>query len=189
MQHPVKRSISELEKRQHPGKRENLDDESYSEMMKRQHPGKREEDEELDRYLELQKRQHPGRRSLWDPYLDISGNQLAYLNEFSKRQHPGKRYLAYSKRQHPGKRSWNDEIDEMDGGDQDLEKRQHPGKRYLDSDSPDYHVPCDLQDSFNCSKTSLLLEFLGNVSKGRAEEKRQHPGRRSSWDGEVEAEE
>lgn len=139
--------------------------------------------------MELQKRQHPGRRSLWDPYLDISGNQLAYLNEISKRQHPGKRYLSYSKRQHPGKRSWDDEID---GDEQDLEKRQHPGKRYLGSDSPDYNVynvPCDPQDSFNCSKANQLLEFLDNVSKGRAEEKRQHPGRRSSWDSEVEAEE
>ncbi|XP_053148354.1 thyrotropin releasing hormone [Hemicordylus capensis] len=185
-QHPGKRSLYELEKRQHPGKREYMSEESYGEILKRQHPGKREEDDELADDLELQKRQHPGRRSLWDQYLDIPSNRLAYLSELSKRQHPGKRFLAYSKQQHPGKRSWDDELD---GDEQDLEKRQHPGKRYLGSESPDYSVPCDPQDSFNCSKGSLLLELLDNVSKGRVEEKRQHPGRRSLWDGEVEAEE
>ncbi|KAL8212630.1 UNVERIFIED_CONTAM: hypothetical protein K2H54_053838 [Gekko kuhli] len=185
-QHPGKRSLNDLDKRQHRGKREDMSDGSYGETLKRQHPGKREEDDEFESYLELQKRQHPGRRALWDLYPEIPSNQLAYLNELSKRQHPGKRNLAYSKRQHPGKRSWEDELD---GSEQDLEKRQHPGKRYLGSDSPDYPVPCDPQDSINCSKGSLLLELLDNVNKSQVEEKRQHPGRRSSWDVEVEAEE
>ncbi|XP_062979469.1 thyrotropin releasing hormone [Elgaria multicarinata webbii] len=166
-----------ISKRQHPGKR------SLNDLEKRQHPGKREEDDQFDHYSEQQKRQHPGRRSLWEQYLDIPSSQLASLNELSKRQHPGKRYLGYSKRQHPGKRSWDDEIDE---GEQILEKRQHPGKRLLASESPDYSVPCDPQDSFECSKSSLLLELLDNVSK---DEKQQHPGRRSSLDEEVEAEE
>lgn len=166
---------------------EDGDEESYGETLKQQHPEKSEEDDEFDRYLELQKRQHPGRRSLWDQYLDIPSNQLAYLNELSKRQHPGKRYLASSKRQHPGKRAWDEEIDLSE---QDLEKRQHPGKRYLGIESPDYNAPCFPRDSFNCSKGSLLLlELLDNISKGRIEEKRQHPGRRSSWDGETEADE
>uniref|UniRef100_A0A8D0DH22 Pro-thyrotropin-releasing hormone n=1 Tax=Salvator merianae TaxID=96440 RepID=A0A8D0DH22_SALMN len=185
-QHPGKRSLSNLEKRQHPGKREDVNDETYGETMKRQHPGKREEDDEFDYYSELQKRQHPGRRSLWEQYLDIPSNQLAYLNELAKRQHPGKRYLAYNKRQHPGKRGWDDEIDD---GEQNLEKRQHPGKRYLGSESLDYNVPCNSQDSLNCSKGGLLLELLDNVSRSHLEEKRQHPGKRSSWDGEAEEEE
>lgn len=185
-QHPGKRSLNDLDKRQHPGKREDESDGSYGETLKRQHPGKREDNDEFERYLELQKRQHPGRRALWDLYPEIPSNQLAYLNELSKRQHPGKRYLAYSKRQHPGKRSWEDEFD---GSEQDLEKRQHPGKRYLGSESPDYPVPCDPQDSINCSKGSWLLELLDSVNKGQVEEKRQHPGRRSSWEGEAEVEE
>nr|XP_006132902.1 thyrotropin releasing hormone [Pelodiscus sinensis] len=161
-------------KRQHPGKR------FLTDLEKRQHPGKREEDDDSD--LELQKRQHPGRRSLWDQYMDIPSTQLAYLHELSKRQHPGKRYLIYTKRQHPGKRSWDDELDLRD---QDMEKRQHPGKRYVDSESTDYDAPCDFQESFNCSKGSLLLELLDNVNKGRVEEKRQHPGRRFAWEGEA----
>uniref|UniRef100_A0A8D2J172 Thyrotropin releasing hormone n=1 Tax=Varanus komodoensis TaxID=61221 RepID=A0A8D2J172_VARKO len=159
-----------MSKRQHPGKR------SLNDLEKRQHPGKREEDNEFDHDLELQKRQHPGRRSL----------QLAYLNELSKRQHPGKRYLAYSKRQHPGKRSWDDEVEE---GELILERRQHPGKRNLASESLDYKVPCDPQDSLECSKSRLLLELLDNVSKGGIDEKQQQPGRRSPLDEEVEAEE
>nr|XP_005288509.1 thyrotropin releasing hormone [Chrysemys picta bellii] len=185
-QHPGKRFPSDLEKRQHPGKREDEEEMSYGETQKRQHPGKREEDDDLDSDMELQKRQHPGRRSLWDQYVDIPSTQLAYLNELSKRQHPGKRSLIYNKRQHPGKRNWDDELDL---GDQDMEKRQHPGRRYVDSESPDYDAPCDLQDSFNCSKGSFLLELLDNVNKGRVEEKRQHPGRRFAWEGEAGAEE
>uniref|UniRef100_A0A8C3RNK1 Pro-thyrotropin-releasing hormone n=1 Tax=Chelydra serpentina TaxID=8475 RepID=A0A8C3RNK1_CHESE len=184
-QHPGKRFPSDLEKRQHPGKREDEEEVSYGETQKRQHPGKREEEDDLDSDIELQKRQHPGRRSLWDQYVDIPSTQLAYLNELSKRQHPGKRYLIYNKRQHPGKRSWDDELDL---GDQDMEKRQHPGRRSVDSESPDYDAPCDLQDSFNCSKSSFLLELLDDV-KGRVEEKRQHPGRRFAWEGEAGAEE
>nr|ATP01241.1 thyrotropin-releasing hormone [Iguana iguana] len=169
-----------ITKRQHPGKRD-----LYN-LEKRQHPGKRDEDDDFDLYSELQKRQHPGRRSLWEQYLNTPNSQQAYLNELSKRQHPGKRYLAYSKRQHPGKRSWDEETEE---GEQNPEKRQHPGKRYLGPESPDYIAPCDLQDSLECSKGSLLLELLDNVSKGRGEEKRQHPGRRSLLDRGVEAEE
>ncbi|KAF7249721.1 Pro-thyrotropin-releasing hormone [Varanus komodoensis] len=169
-----------MSKRQHPGKR------SLNDLEKRQHPGKREEDNEFDHDLELQKRQHPGRRSLWEQYLDIPSSQLAYLNELSKRQHPGKRYLAYSKRQHPGKRSWDDEVEE---GELILERRQHPGKRNLASESLDYKVPCDPQDSLECSKSRLLLELLDNVSKGGIDEKQQQPGRRSPLDEEVEAEE
>uniref|UniRef100_A0A8D0HNG7 Pro-thyrotropin-releasing hormone n=1 Tax=Sphenodon punctatus TaxID=8508 RepID=A0A8D0HNG7_SPHPU len=166
-------------KRQHPGKR------SLSDLEKRQHPGKREEDEPGS-YAELQKRQHPGRRSMLDQYIDIPSTQLAYLNELSKRQHPGKRYLVYSKRQHPGKRGWDEELEV---GEPDLEKRQHPGKRSLGSESFDYTAPCNPQDSFNCGKGSLLLELLDNVSKGWEEEKQQHPGRRSAWESEAEAEE
>uniref|UniRef100_A0ACB8EHC1 Uncharacterized protein n=1 Tax=Sphaerodactylus townsendi TaxID=933632 RepID=A0ACB8EHC1_9SAUR len=184
-QHPGKRSLNSLDKRQHPGRREDTSDDSYGETLKRQHPGKREEDDEFERYVELQKRQHPGKRALWDPYSEIPSNQLAYSNELTKRQHPGKRYLAYSKRQHPGKRSWEDELD---SSEQDLEKRQHPGKRYLGLESPDYPAPCDPQDSINCSQSGLL-ELLDSINKGQGEEKRQHPGRRSSWDGAVEAEE
>ncbi|XP_003217792.2 thyrotropin releasing hormone [Anolis carolinensis] len=172
--------LDQITKRQHPGKRD-----LYS-LEKRQHPGKRDQDDGFNLYSELQKRQHPGRRSLWEQYLNTPNSQLAYLNELSKRQHPGKRYLAYSKRQHPGKRSWDEETEEVE---QNLEKRQHPGKRYLSSESPDYTAPCDLQDSLECSKSSLLLELLDSVSQGRGEEKRQHPGRRSLLDGEVEAEE
>uniref|UniRef100_A0A8C8SCY9 Thyrotropin releasing hormone n=1 Tax=Pelusios castaneus TaxID=367368 RepID=A0A8C8SCY9_9SAUR len=163
-QHPGKRIPSDLEKRQHPGKREDEEEVFYGETQKRQHPGKREEDDDLDSYMELQKRQHPGRRSLWDQYNDIPSTQLAYLNELAKRQHPGKRYLIYN-------------------------KRQHPGKRYIGSESPDHDAPCDAQDSFNCSKGSLLLELLDNVNRGRVEEKRQHPGRRFVWESEVGAEE
>ncbi|XP_067400451.1 thyrotropin releasing hormone isoform X2 [Emydura macquarii macquarii] len=179
-QHPGKRIPSDLEKRQHPGKREDEEEMFYGETQKR------EEDNDFDSYMELQKRQHPGRRSLWDQYVDIPSTQLAYLNELSKRQHPGKRYPIYNKRQHPGKRSWDHELEL---GDQDMEKRQHPGKRYMDSENPDYDAPCDLQDSFNCSRSSLLLELLDNINKGRVEEKRQHPGRRFAWEDEVGAEE
>ncbi|XP_069062407.1 thyrotropin releasing hormone [Pleurodeles waltl] len=181
-QHPGKRFQTDMEKRQHPGKREDPDDTSYVELQKRQHPGKREEDE-ADSYLELQKRQHPGRRSAVEPDLDYPISQLSYLNELSKRQHPGKRSPSYSKRQHPGKRSWEEESEDEEAVD--LEKRQHPGKRYLDSESLTDATPCDGQDTLNCSKAGLLLELLDNVHKGRGEEKRQHPGRRSLWEGEM----
>ncbi|XP_077132821.1 thyrotropin releasing hormone isoform X1 [Ranitomeya variabilis] len=166
-----------ISKRQHPGKR------LLEEVEKRQHPGKREEG---DWYMELSKRQHPGRRStLGDQFLDNSIPSFAHNNDVSKRQHPGKRNLAYTKRQHPGKRSWDDdEYTEM-GDFQDVEKRQHPGKRYLESENFDYVPPCEGPDPFNCSKGNLLLELLDNVNKGRMEEKRQHPGRRSTWEAEV----
>ncbi|NXI71134.1 TRH protein, partial [Anseranas semipalmata] len=181
-QHPGKRYISDLEKRQHPGKRHVEEEVSFGDIQKRQHPGKREVEDNFASYLELKKRQHPGRRSLWDQYADISSAQLTYLNELSKRQHPGRRYLMH-KHQHPSERGWNNELDLSD---QDGEKRQHPGKRPWDSDSPDYAGPCDLQESFTCNKGSLLLDLAENFSKDGVEEKRQHPGRRSTWESETE---
>ncbi|XP_009679434.2 thyrotropin releasing hormone [Struthio camelus] len=181
-QHPGKRYVSDLEKTEHPGKGEDEEESSYGDIQKRQHPGKREEDDNLDSYQELKKRQHPGRRSLWDQHAAIPSAQLVYLNELSKRQHPGKRYSMY-KLQHLGSRGWNDELDLRD---QHVEKHQHPGKRYWDSKSPDYAAPCDLQESLSCNKGSLLLDLVENVSKGRVEEKRQHPGRRLAWESEAE---
>ncbi|XP_070767054.1 pro-thyrotropin-releasing hormone [Enoplosus armatus] len=183
-QHPGKRYSEDLEKRQHPGRREDDEDEQYLDVQKRQHPGKRED--EMHSFMELQKRQHPGKRSTTG---HISENPVMLLSELSKRQHPGKRYLVlHSKRQHPGKR--HPEYEDGDGdwdadadGDEDLadlEKRQHPGKRFWDTSSPDLgtNSPCDVLDPTSCSKTSLLLDFLDNINKSHAEEKRQHPGKR-----------
>ncbi|XP_078518550.1 thyrotropin releasing hormone [Lissotriton helveticus] len=178
-QHPGKRYEVDMEKRQHPGKREDSDDTPFLETEKRQHPGKREEDE-VDSYLELQKRQHPGRRSAVELDLDYPVSQSSFLNDLSKRQHPGKRSTGYSKRQHPGKRSWEEESEDEDAVD--LEKRQHPGKRFLETDNLADATSCDGQD---CSKVSLLAELLDNAQQGRGEEKRQHPGRRSPWEGEM----
>ncbi|KAM8799803.1 TRH protein, partial [Eudromia elegans] len=177
-QHSGKTYLSDLEKRQHPGKREDEEESSYGDIQKRQHPGKREEEGNLDSYLELKKRQHPGRRSLWDQHADIPRAQLTYLKELSKRQHPGKRYLMY-KFQYPRSRGWNDERDLRD---QQVEKRQHPGKRY--TKSPDYAAPCDFQESFSCTEGSLLVDLAENVN--RVEEKRQHPGGGLAWESEVE---
>uniref|UniRef100_W5MZE8 Pro-thyrotropin-releasing hormone n=1 Tax=Lepisosteus oculatus TaxID=7918 RepID=W5MZE8_LEPOC len=183
-QHPGKRYQEDIEKRQHPGRREeDEDDDDYFEEQKRQHPGKRED--ETDDYVELQRRQHPGKRSLMDQYSDATDSQMGYQSDMSKRQHPGKRYLSYNKRQHPGRRELENELD---AGDlQDLEKRQHPGKRYWDIKSPDYinNLPCDIKDPVKCNKASLLLELLDNVNKSRAEEKRQHPGRRFAFDDDL----
>ncbi|XP_026713656.1 thyrotropin releasing hormone [Athene cunicularia] len=181
-QYPRKKYLSDLEKRQHPGKRDVDEDTSYEDIQKRQHPGKREIEDELGSYLELKKRQHPGRRSLSDQYADIPHAQLTYLNELAKRQHPGRRYLMY-KHQRPSKRGWNDEVDLHDHYG---EKRQHPGKRHWNSDSPDDAGPCNFQESFTCNKGSLLLDLVENVSKDRVEEKRQHPGKRSAWESETE---
>ncbi|XP_036389855.1 pro-thyrotropin-releasing hormone [Megalops cyprinoides] len=179
-QHPGKRYQEDIEKRQHPGKREEGEDQDYSDLQKRQHPGKRED--EMDSFVELQRRQHPGKRTALDQLPDSSGSQTAYLIELSKRQHPGKRYLMYDKRQHPGRRELGEETDS--GELPDLEKRQHPGKRFLDNTSPDYtfSAPCDIKDPVSCSKASLLLELLDNATKSRAEEKRQHPGKRFAFD-------
>ncbi|NWH60927.1 TRH protein, partial [Geococcyx californianus] len=181
-QHPEKTYLSDLEKRQHPGKRDVEEDTSYGDVQKRQHPGKREIEDDLDGHLELKKRQHPGRRSLLDQYADMPSAQLTYLNELSKRQHPGRRYLMY-KHQYLSKRGWNDEVDL---NDQYGEKRQHPGKRHWNSDSPDNSGPCSFQESFTCSKGSLLLDLVENASKERVEKKRQHPGKRSAWESETE---
>ncbi|NWX24076.1 TRH protein, partial [Aegotheles bennettii] len=178
---PGRKYLSDLEKRQHPGKRDAEEDESYGDIQKRQHPGKREREDGFDSYLELKKRQHPGRRSLLNQYADIPSAQLTYLNELSKRQHPGRRYLMY-KRQHPSKRGWNAEVDL---NEQYGEKRQHPGNRHWNSDSPVDAGPCNFQDSFTCNKGTLLLDFVENVSRARVEEKRQHPGKRSAWESET----
>lgn len=151
-------------------------------MQRRQHPGKRED--VMQPFVGLQKRQHPGKRSMTG---QISDDPIVLLSELSKRQHPGKRYLVlYSKRQHPGKRHPEDEDSDGDwdaGEEEDLpemEKRQHPGKRFWDNQSPELgtNSPCDVLDSESCSKTSLLLDFLDNINKSHAEEKRQHPGKR-----------
>ncbi|NWU67598.1 TRH protein, partial [Pterocles burchelli] len=181
-QQPVKRYLSDLEKRQHPGRRDVEEDTSYGDIQKRQHPGKREIEHDLDGYLELKKRQHPGRRSLWDQYADTLSAQLPYFNELSKRQHPGRRYLM-DKHQHPSKRGWNDEVDL---NDQHSEKHHHPGKKHWNSESPDDAGPCNFQESFACNKGSLLLDLIENVSKDRVEKKRQHPGKRSAWETETE---
>lgn len=138
--------------------------------------------------MELQKRQHPGKRTTMG---HISETPVMLLSELSKRQHPGKRYLVlHTKRQHPGKRHLDDEDGDGDwdadadaAGDDDLaqlDKRQHPGKRFWDNSSPDIDTnsPCDVLDPMSCSKTSLLLDFLDNINKSHAEEKRQHPGKR-----------
>ncbi|XP_059188264.1 pro-thyrotropin-releasing hormone [Centropristis striata] len=181
-QHPGKRYSDDLEKRQHPGRREEDEEEQYLDVQKRQHPGKRED--EMHSFMELHKRQHPGKRTATGY---VSETPVMLLGELSKRQHPGKRYLLlHSKRQHPGKRSPEDEDDYGDwdaDGDEDLaelEKRQHPGKRFWDNSSPDFgtNSPCDVLDPTSCSKTSLLLDFLDNITKSHAEEKRQHPGKR-----------
>lgn len=173
-----------MEKRQHPGRREEDEDEDYVDVEKRQHPGKRED--EMDSFLELQKRQHPGKRSMMG---QTSENPIVLLGELSKRQHPGKRYLLIqSKRQHPGKRHPGAEDGgaygdpDADGDLRELEKRQHPGKRFWDNSNPDLgtNSPCDVLDPTSCSKSSLLLDFLDNMTKSHAEEKRQHPGKRSA---------
>ncbi|KFQ69418.1 Pro-thyrotropin-releasing hormone [Phaethon lepturus] len=181
-QHPGKKYLSDLEKRQHPGKRDVEKDTSYGDIQKRQHPGKREIEDDLDSSLELRKQQHPGRRSLLDQFADIPSTQLTYLNELSKRQHPGRRYLMY-KHQHLRRRGWNDEVDL---NDQYGEKRQQPGKTHWNSDSPDDVGPCNFQESFACNKGSLLLNSVEKVSKGKVENKRQHPGKRSAWESETE---
>ena len=194
-QHPGKRFNEDLEKRQHPGRRDD-DGEDYSDVQKRQHPGRRDDDgedysdvqkrqhpgkreDEGDSFIEVQKRQHPGKRSMLEQVAD----NPALLSELSKRQHPGKRYLMmYNKRQHPGKRDLEDETDAEDL--QELDKRQHPGKRYWDNMVTDLDAssPCDVLDPTSCNKANLLLELLDNVTKSRAEEKRQHPGKRLAPD-------
>ncbi|XP_068940626.1 thyrotropin releasing hormone [Petaurus breviceps papuanus] len=145
-----------LVKRQHPGKR-------VSEALeKRQHPGKREDDVEAEEEevgdggaaVEVRRRQHPGKRE-----------EEAWEAE-SKQQ----------KRQHPGRRaSW---VRDSEGN---VSKRQHPGKRNLGPYSEGPAFPCDPQGPSHCG---LLLELLGDLSRGPGPEKRQHPGRRSLWGGE-----
>ncbi|XP_059358672.1 pro-thyrotropin-releasing hormone isoform X3 [Carassius carassius] len=77
-----------LEKRQHPGKRE----EDSVRRLRRQHPGKRLMLEEPSEQSELHKRQHPGKRLCED--CDPASVLLELLDRSSgeeKRQHPGKR--------------------------------------------------------------------------------------------------
>ncbi|NXO79463.1 TRH protein, partial [Sitta europaea] len=176
--HPGKKYLSNLEKRQHPGKRDAEDETSYGDIKKRQHPGKRELEDDLDVYLQLKRHQPPSRKSLLDQFANSPRAQLTFMNELSKREHPGRRYLMY-KHQHPSKRGWNYEVD-LYG-----EKRQHSGKRHWNSDSSDDTGPCNFQESFTCHKGSLLLHLV-DVSRDRVEEKRQHPGKRSAWESETE---
>lgn len=181
-QHPGKRYSEDLEKRQHPGRREDDDDEQVFDVQRRQHPGKRED--QTHSFVELQKRQHPGKRAASGLTPD---QPVLLLGDVSKRQHPGKRYVVlHSKRQHPGKRRYEEEEGDEDWnpeGDEDLpefQKRQHPGKRFWDNSSPDLDTdsPCDVLEPTSCGQRSLLLDFLDNINKSHAEEKRQHPGRR-----------
>ncbi|XP_038628728.1 thyrotropin releasing hormone [Tachyglossus aculeatus] len=178
----------EAQKRQHPGKRSESGEEQLLEAQKRQHPGRRDE-YDSEAFREQQKRQHPGRRSPWDRYTEGPSPQFMSLVEFSKSQLPGMGHQVYSKRQHPGKRSWEGEL--AFNSQADVEKRQHPGKRWIpDSGSPDPSSPCGPQDGPNCSRASLLLEFLDDIGKGeRDEEKRQHPGRSLPGEEEMAAEE
>ncbi|NXB98826.1 TRH protein, partial [Orthonyx spaldingii] len=177
-QYPGKKYLSNLEKRQHPGKRDTEKDTSYGDIQKRQHPGKRERDD-LDVYLELKRQQPPDRKSLLDQFANSPWAQLTYMNELSKKEHSGRRYPVY-KHKHPGKRGWNYEVD-LYG-----EKRQHSGKRHWNSDSSDDTGPCNFQKSFTCHKGSLLLDSVQDVSTHGVEEKRQHPGKRSAWKSETE---
>ncbi|XP_068609458.1 pro-thyrotropin-releasing hormone [Brachionichthys hirsutus] len=161
-----------MTKRQHPGKRHGEHPE------KRQHPGRREE-AAGERRSDSQKRQHPGKRSATER---ASEPMITLLGELSKRQHPGKRYrVLHGERRHPGARRAEDE--DRDEGDEDpaeLERRQHPGKRFWSYSNPDSGTvsPCDASNPARCSKASLLLDFFHNINKSRAEEKRQHPGKR-----------
>ncbi|KAI1234601.1 hypothetical protein IHE44_0003663 [Lamprotornis superbus] len=149
---------------------------SYRDIQKRQHPGKREMEDDGDVYLELKRQQPSGRKSLLDQFASSPRAQLTYVNKLSKREHPGRRYPMY-KHQRPSKRGWNYEVD-LYG-----EKLQDPGKRHWNSDSSDDIGPCNFQESFTCHKGSLLLDLVEYASRDRVEEKRQHPGKRSAWEG------
>ncbi|NXA05565.1 TRH protein, partial [Sapayoa aenigma] len=177
-QHPGEKYPSNLEKRQHPGKRDVEKDMSYGDIQKRQHPGKREREDDPDAYQELKKQQSPGRSRL-DQFTDSPKAQLTYMSELSKRQHPGRRYLRH---QHPSKRGLNYEVDL---NDQNGEQRQHPGRWHWNPDSLDDTGPCNFQELLICNKGSLLLGLI-DVSRGRVDEKRQHPGKRSAWENETE---
>ncbi|NWU93324.1 TRH protein, partial [Upupa epops] len=183
IQHPEKKYASDLKKRQHPGKRDVEEDTVFGDIQKWQHPGKRERGDDLDGYLQLN--EHPGRRPFSDQYTDIPSEQLTYPNKLSKRQHPGRRYVMYQHQQ-PSKKGCNDDNDEVDLSDYYSAKHPHPGKRHRNSNSPDDAHLCNFQLSFTCSKGSLLLGLIENISKDRVEEKRQHPGKRSSWESKTE---
>lgn len=186
-QHPGKR-LSDGGNQNLPGRRDESGGEKY--LMKAQ-PAETEED--MFSYMRLPKRQHPGKRTVMELF---SENPALVLNRLSKRQHPGKRYLGLqSKRQHPGKRYIGEEEEEEEDGDglwdadmageedyAGFEKRQHPGKRFWDNSNPELetNMPCDGLDPVSCSKTNLLLDFLESINKSHAEEKRQHPGKRSA---------
>lgn len=180
-------------------------------ITKRQHPGKRDEDEEEFEAEErgdlreggawrLLKRQHPGRRANQDKNSQVDeedGDWLppSRLPDFFldswfldvpqvKRQHPGRRSLPWmesdvTKRQHPGRRfidpkpqrSW-EEQGEGEGVPMP-EKRQHPGKRALGH-------PCGPQGT--CGQTGLL-QLLGDLSRGQETLEKQSP-QLEAWDGE-----
>ncbi|NWI04528.1 TRH protein, partial [Tichodroma muraria] len=136
-----------LEKRQHPGKRDVEEENSYGDIQKRQHPGKRETEDDLDVYLHLKRQQPPSRKSLLDQY------------PMYKHQRPSKRGWNYEvdlyseKCQHSGKRHRNSDSSDDTGPcnfqesftchkasllpdlvedisrDRVEEKHQHPGKR------------------------------------------------------------
>ncbi|KAL2300015.1 hypothetical protein Nmel_012871 [Mimus melanotis] len=136
-------------------------------------------EDDLDVYLELKRQQPSSRKSVLNQFANSPKAQLTYMNKLSKREHPGRRYPMY-KHQRPSKRGWNYEVD-LYG-----EKLQHPGKRHWNSDSSDDMGPCNFQESFTCHKGSLLLDLVEDASRDRVEEKRQHPGKRSAWEGETE---
>ncbi|XP_071406259.1 thyrotropin releasing hormone [Pithys albifrons albifrons] len=173
-QHPGAKYLSNLEKRQHPGKRDVDKDTSYGDIQKRQHPGKKEIEDNLDVDLELQKQQAAGRGWLLG---QVAASPRSAL---SKRQHPGKRHLR-DEHQHPSKGGWDYKADL---NDQHGEKHQHHGKRHWNSDSSDHTGPCSFQEFLTCNKGSLLLDLVA-VSRDRVEEKRQHPGKRSTWESET----
>ncbi|XP_028711755.1 thyrotropin releasing hormone [Peromyscus leucopus] len=179
-------------------------------ISKRQHPGKREEEEENEAEergdlgeggaWSPHKRQHPGRRANQDKYSWVDMMEDSdwvprsrlphfFLDSWSlgipqvKRQHPGRRSLPWleseiTKRQHPGRRfidpkfqtSWEENEGE---GVSMPEKRQHPGKRAVGH-------PCEAQGT--CGQTGLL-QLLGDLSRGQETLEKQSP-QLEAWDGE-----
>ncbi|KAL6063645.1 hypothetical protein STEG23_010650 [Scotinomys teguina] len=181
-------------------------------ITKRQHPGKREEKEEEEIEAEERgdlgegeawsphKRQHPGRRANQDKYSWVGAMEDSdwmpwsrlpdfLLDSWSldvpqvKRQHPGRRSLPWlesdvTKRQHPGRRFIDPKFqrrwEEKEGeGVPMLEKRQHPGKRVVG-------YPCGPQGT--CGQTGLL-QLLGDLSRDQETLEKQSP-QLEAWDRE-----
>lgn len=172
-------------------------------ITKRQHPGKREEKEddvEAEERGDLgevgawspHKRQHPGRRAYqdkdsWADEGDSDWLPPSWLPDFFpdswfsdapqvKRQHPGRRSFPWmesdvTKRQHPGRRFIDPELqrswEEKEGEEGVLmpEKRQHPGKRAVGHS-------CGPQGI--CGQTGLL-QLLGDLSRGQETLAKQSP--------------